>query len=197
MMPPEKLRRADLLASSFLILLGAAVIVGGLGMPLSGTYGGRPIYWYTSPAFFPILLGVLLILFSLSVLGRAVRERAHAGILGFLREELEQARGAVTVRRGLLVLGLLAGYIALLAVHPFAFLAPLLERVPGIYSPATRFLAEPEGVNYALSSAIFLLVTTLIFWRRTVWALVLACGLSWAVAWAFTEKLYAPLPWLD
>ena len=197
MIEPEKRRRYDVVAALVFLALGAATIVGALGMPMSGTYAGAPLYWYASPAFFPLLLGALLMLCAAASLRAAVAADGARGLGAFLAEEARGAVHCVSCRRGALVLLLLGGYVALLSLHPFGALGDALASVPGVYSPATRFLAEPEGANYVLSSALFLGAMFWIFHGRRLWTAVFAALASWAVGWAFAEKLYAPLPWLD
>ncbi len=198
MIEPRKLRRYDVVAALAFLALGAAVIIGSLGMPLSGTYAGAPIYWYTSPAFFPLTLGAVLMLCAAASLRTAVAAGGARELGAFLSREIREMAGGVAGRRVAFAALLLAGYVALLSLHPFGVVGDWLQRVPGIYAPATRFLAEPEGANYVISSALFLGAMIWSFYgRRPVWMAVFAVLVSWAIGWAFAEQLYAPLPWLD
>ena len=198
MIEPEKRRRYDVVAALAFLGLGFAVIIAALGMPLSGTYAGAPIYWYTSPAFFPLILGVLLMFCAAASLRTAVAAGGAKGLGAFLAKEIGAIAAGVAGRRAAFATLLLAGYVTLLSLHPFGRLGELLGRIPGIYSLTTRFLVEPEGANYVVSSALSL---SAMFWafhgRRPVWMATFALLASWAVGWAFAEKLYAPLPWLD
>lgn len=195
MMAPERLRVADLLGGSLLALLGLATVLGSLTMPWTGSYGGQPIYWYTSPAFFPFVLGAGLFLLAGGVVRNAIREGAHRRVGSTLGPMLASSEFKTEWRRGLTILALLAGYVAALALHPFGFLAGPLATIPGIYGSSTRFLIEPEGVNYLLTSVLFLLAAFAVFWKISPSRALLAVGVCWFVAWAFTEQLYAPLPW--
>ena len=191
----EQLRVADLLGGSMLALLGAATAAASLTMPWSGSYGGQPIYWYTSPAFFPFLLGVALFLLAGGVARNAIREGAPGRVRRLLAEAAASKETATRMRRGAMILGLLVAYVAALALHLFGFLAAPLATIPGVYGPATRFLVEPEGVSYLLTSLLFLAAAFAVFWRLSALRLLLALAVCWFVAWSFTEQLFAPLPW--
>lgn len=197
MIEPAKRRRYDVVAALGFLALGAAVILGSLGMPMRGTYAGAPIYWYTSPAFFPLILGALLMLCAAASLRTAVHAGGARNLSAFLAAEADAIVHGAAGRRAAVAASVLVGYVALLSLHPFGFLGDMLARIPGIYAPATRFLAEPEGANYVVSSAVFLGAMFWIFHGRRLWTALFAVFASWAVGWAFAEKLYAPLPWLD
>ena len=73
-----------------IILLGLAVLFGASQMPVKGTYGGVTNVWYVSPAVLPILIGILIIVFSIGIFIRAVKHGGHKEIIQFF---LEKAKG--------------------------------------------------------------------------------------------------------
>jgi hypothetical protein len=200
MLPKDKLREADVVSSLMLIALGAAVIIGACRMPMSGTYGGMPIIWYTSPGFFPLALGVLLVLSALAVFVRGCKDGAHRRLrqrIGPMLVALPRSRAA---RRILTIWLLLVGYVLCLAGHGFAGMARLFEHWSNWRVVA--FMAEPEGANYVMSSFVFLALFMYVFYHRTArnWktlSVVLAVSalVAWGIGYAFTEHLSSPLPW--
>lgn len=200
MLAEEKLRRADVVASVILCLIGALVLLGAAGMPMSGSHGGREIRWYTSPAFLPLVIGALLIACSLGVLARAVRRGGHRNLAGELRRALGSLPPDPGARHVARVALLISGYVALLWLHPFAWLTPHLRAAAFLDNVVTGFLQDREGANYVLCSAAFLAAAMSIWWRprgRSRIALVAALSLllPWGVGWCFSEQLHAPLPW--
>lgn len=204
MMPKENLRKADVVTSIVLVLLGAGIILESTRMPLSGTYGGRPVHWYTSPAFFPMILGALLVLMSVGVFLRAVRDGGHRGLARVVARSMKSLPRSRPARRTLLVWVLVGAYTALLSWHPFAACSGWLESFGRRDSPLVSFLLEPEGINYVLSTTLFLCAFGFSFylpsspsprWRRGVLLVALSMLFSWAVGYVFTQHLYTPLPW--
>lgn len=203
MLPQESLRKADVVTSTGLILLGAAVLWGASGMPLSGTYGGDELKWYRSPATFPLLIGGLIIVFALAILLRAVRDGALVNFVGYYRDrfkELPQSRAAWRI---LTIMALLVAYVAALRLHPLAGISRVLVRIPFLNGPLTRFCLEPEGSNYVLSSFAFLSASILTFYRppdgRRLWihgafVIGLSAVVSFLVGYIFREQLLVPLP---
>jgi hypothetical protein len=203
MMAKSSLRRADVLTAPVFLLLGALVAVAGLRMPHSGTYAGRPITWYTSPGFFPILLGSMLSLCAVGVLWRALREGGQHELMQHLKAAVGRALRSHTARRTLAIVALLAAYVFGIALNPFGPLSESIETKAWTQTQLTRFLTEPDGVNYLLCSLLFLASTMLLFYRpangrwtgKHVGSIVfLAALLSWMVSVVFTELLYTPLP---
>lgn len=196
-----KLRQADVVTSVLFITLGIAVILGSLRMPLDGTYGGLPLTWYSSPAFFPLILGAALILCSGGVLarawlgggGRRLGQEIRKGVSSLPRNRIAQ--------RILLIWGVLLAYILCLGLHPFGGLGRLFEPFGG--TSGTAFLIEPEGTNYVVSSFLFLALFMFLFfrprpgWTWTTSMLVLGMCLftAWGTGYVFTQHLYSPLPW--
>jgi ABC-type polysaccharide/polyol phosphate export permease len=202
MFEKQKLRDADVVTALLLIALGIAVVLGALEMPLSGTYGGLPVTWYSSPAFFPLVLGTALILCSIGVLVRAWRAgggRRLGRALGSGLSSLPRNRAA---HRILTIWGILLGYVLCLGLHPFAGLGGVFE--PLSDAPWAAFMIEPEGTNYVISSFLFLAVFMFLFYRPrpkgwTVKTSMLALGvcllMAWGTGYVFTQHLYSPLPW--
>lgn len=201
MLPEKDLRKADIVGSTLMAVLGAAVLVGALGMPLSGSHGGSEVHWYTSPAILPLILGVLLVAASAGVFARAVRRGGHKELAATLTAILRGLPRSGAVRRAVLVWVLLGAYILLLALHPFAGLAGIFDRLVFLHS---SFATEPEVANYIPCSTLFLAAFMIFFYYRTApgsrakrAAVVagLSLGVPWLVAFAFKVYLYAPLPW--
>jgi hypothetical protein len=102
-----------------------------------------------------------------------------------------------------MIWALIGGYIAALALNPFGPLSAPIENLVWAQSRLTRFLTEPDGVNYVLTTFLFLSVLTLAFHRPargpTTWkcrTLIVGSSalLSWSVSCVFTEILLTPLP---
>jgi len=66
------LRRRDFYTGILLILLALAVIREATTYPMSDSYGGVQNVWYVSPALFPILVGLLLLILALVLTGNAI-----------------------------------------------------------------------------------------------------------------------------
>jgi hypothetical protein len=204
MMPREKLRKADLVAGSALVLLGGAVLVASLRMPTGGTYGGERLTWYLSPAAFPALVGILMMAAAFAIVVRAAREGALDGAKEYFLEGARAALRSREARRSILIVILLVCYVLALRLHVFGWVGHLLRRVPGAASTGlTRFCLEPSGANYVLASALFLGSFMGIFYRpvggplrrRHVGLIVgLSIGVSYVVGYLFREQLLVPLP---
>ena len=201
MLPEKDLRQADLIGSTLIAALGAAAIVGALRMPLSGSHGGSDVHWYTSPAVLPLLLGILLVTLSGGVFGRAIRRGGHRPLKETLVRVLRGLPRNTTVRRVAVVWLLIAGYVLLLALHPFAGLGRLFDRLIILQA---SFVTEPEVANYIPCSTLFLAAFMTHFYyrvaegsraKRAAVVAVLSLGVPWLVAFSFKVHLYAPLPW--
>ena len=205
MLKEEELRRADVVTSCILVVMGLGVIGAALGMPMEGRHGGREITWYVSPALFPMILGFLLIACAVGVLSRAVVRGGHRGLLHEIGRRLKGLPRSVAARRMLLVWGLLGGYILLLSLHLFSALGSVLEGLSEV--PFFGFLSrsDGEGINYVCSSFIFLSAFMLIFvppptgaprWRRITLIAGLSLAIPWIVGYLLKEQLATSLPWL-
>ncbi|MFT2111745.1 tripartite tricarboxylate transporter TctB family protein [Marinomonas sp. 2405UD68-3] len=82
-MLPEQLmtlRRADLKTSIVLIVLSSLMIIESFNFPLSDSYAGVTNAWYVSPALFPILIAIILLLCGIVLFLKAlVFVKANAG----------------------------------------------------------------------------------------------------------------------
>lgn len=175
MMPKEKLRKADVLAAVGFIALGGVVIAGALQMPMGGTYGGVRNPWWASPAMFPLMIGTLLILCSLIVLGRALAEGGHRGLIGFFGQRLRGLPRNVEVHRLVLAAALMGFYV-------FA----LFGRID-FYIASSLFLIAFMACFYRPGGGIFAP-------RR--WLVILAVGALMPVVtgYLFRTYLLVPLP---
>jgi hypothetical protein len=199
----EQLPKADVIASICLILLGLAVIWGGTRMPLSGTYGGVVSTWYVSPAAFPILVGGMITLAATLILLRAIRKGALRGLrehVGHVAAGLWRRTG---VRRTAVVYVWIVAYAAMLGLRPFGWVSGHLQEAYFLNSPLTRFCLEAEGVNYVLSSFVFLAGFIAMFLRphgklprlrHVVMIVCISAVVSFGMGYAFSELLSVPLP---
>lgn len=164
MMPKEKLRKADIVTALCLILLGLAVLFGASRMPMSGTYAGVTNVWYVSPAILPILIGVLIIIFSIGVLIRAIRDGGHREIIRYFAEKTKGLSRNREVQRILIIWIWSSVYIFIMIgrinfyVASFLYLCPfmLLFYRPGRESLKLKHFALiivlcallPIGIGY-------------------------------------------------
>jgi len=173
MMPKEKLRHADVVTASLLSLLSLALLIGASRMPLRGTYGGVVNVWYVSPAALPFVIGTGLLVMSLGLLRRALREGGHRGLVAFFRARIRALPENRPVHRML-------GVVALLAIYVYGLLG---------------------RVDYFLASSLYLCVFMGIYayrqdshWAHWTKILLLGIGIPVAVGYAFREFLFVPLP---
>lgn len=175
MMPPEKLRKADLLTAGVLSLLGIAVVGKALTMPFGGTYGGVNNAWYVSPAMFPLLIGGLLILCSISVAAHAIREGGHRDFWRFWKDRLGGMRDNIQLRR-------MAVICAWTAVFAFGAMG---------------------RINFYLAGFLYLAVFMILFhrpgegkptWRSVTLCLTVSLFASSLTSFLFERYLLVPLP---
>jgi len=67
MLPPESLRKADLVTSVILIAIGATIGITALGFPSGEALSGVRNDWYVSPALIPVFLGLALCIMGISL----------------------------------------------------------------------------------------------------------------------------------
>lgn len=67
-----QLRRDDLKTGILLILLSLGVLWEASSYPMTDSYGGVQNVWYVSPALFPIIIGLLLLILALVLVGNAI-----------------------------------------------------------------------------------------------------------------------------
>jgi len=60
MMKKKELRRADFITSVLLLLFSVWIIMETLKMPMKDTFGGVQNVWYVSPALFPLIISILI-----------------------------------------------------------------------------------------------------------------------------------------
>ncbi|MDQ8180629.1 hypothetical protein [Pelagicoccus sp. SDUM812005] len=198
MIEEKPLRKLDVLTGGALGLLGGAIIAGALQMPIGGTYGGVDNPWYASPAAMPLLIGSALLACALTIIFQAVKRGGHLGLPNFLNAFWKSSILTLDAARGAMAWGSLLVYALALQLQPFASLSYPLRRIG-----ATDLLADSNGLNYILCSALFLLAFALAFLRPSGrfpslrYIAVLSAGSLVAavlVAWTFSELLRVPLP---
>jgi len=203
MLPKDALRKADIVTAIVLIALGVGVVIGASRMPMRGTYGGVVSTWYVSPAVFPFIVGGGLIVLAAIILVRAVRQGGLAGLGGFIGRGLRGIFVKPTVRRGLASWLWIGVYIAMLALHPFGWVCRGLGRLGLMRWGPGRFCLQAEGINYVISSFLFLLVFILMFyrpkgrrpgWKRVALLAGLSAVMSFLMGYVFSEHLAVPLP---
>ena len=175
MMPEEKLRKADIITGICLILLGLAVLYGASRMPMSGTYGGVTNVWYVSPGILPILIGTLIIIFSIGILIRAMRRGGHKDIVRYFSEKA----------RGLLQ-------------------NPEVRRIFMIWIWSSVYIFGSLGrINFYLASFLYLCPFMMLFYRpdgrslrikHYVSIVFLSLVLPLGVGYLFNKYLLVPLP---
>jgi len=60
MMKKKELRRADFITSVLLLLFSFWIIMETLKMPMKDTFGGVQNVWYVSPALFPLIISIFI-----------------------------------------------------------------------------------------------------------------------------------------
>jgi len=76
MIRDSKLRGKDIVTSIIFFILGVYILIEAFQMPLKDTYAGVVSKWYVSPALLPIIIGVAMILLSISIFSFAMK---HGG----------------------------------------------------------------------------------------------------------------------
>jgi len=163
MIAPDKIRKADFLSAFLFLAISVSLVWGSLLMPLSGTYGGRPIYWYTSPGFVPLLLGLALMVLSLLLLGNAFKQKGQHKVFTFLRDLLIESLRRQYLKKILILWLLVASYIVCLTLHPFASINFIQDWDLGESFPFLILFEEPENFNFVMATFIYLDVFILFF----------------------------------
>lgn len=73
MLKKESLRKADVIFSIVLIILGVYIIKEALKMPVTGLPGTVEQEFYLAPGFFPVVVAVILIIMGLALLINGIR----------------------------------------------------------------------------------------------------------------------------
>ena len=104
-----KLRRADLLTGLGLAAFAVAMLAITATFPMTDSYGGVQNVWYVSPALFPGLVALGILVFAGLLVRRAVRDLGSDGV----RRALSFAGAAPTPRtlRLVLILGAVIAYV--------------------------------------------------------------------------------------
>ncbi len=76
----QQLRWADFRTGLILIVIAVGMIGEALTYPMSDSYGGVQNVWYVSPALFPLIIGICLLLLSGVLLTIAVRANGWPGV---------------------------------------------------------------------------------------------------------------------
>ncbi|MEO0793844.1 MAG: hypothetical protein AAFX93_01705 [Verrucomicrobiota bacterium] len=63
--------RKDFISGLILSLFSVYVLIQGAQYPLTGAYGGVDNAWYVSPALMPLFIGLVLLILSLFLMGKA------------------------------------------------------------------------------------------------------------------------------
>jgi len=175
MMPEEKLRKADIVTAICLILLGLAVLYGASQMPMKGTYGGVTNVWYVSPAVLPILIGTLIIVFSIGVLIRAVKRGGHKEIIQYFLEKAKGLSKNIEVYRILTIWILSSIYIFILLGKINFFLASFLYLCPFML-----LFYRPGGASLKV--------------KHTAFIIFLCAIIPLGIGYLFNKYLLVPLP---
>ncbi|MBL0935986.1 MAG: tripartite tricarboxylate transporter TctB family protein [Rhizobiaceae bacterium] len=175
MLPERARRKADIVFSSFMIVLGLVMLYAASQMPWSSARTGGGSQWYLSPGLYPAILGTLLVIFSARVLVAAWKEVGGTDIsamfTGWVRG-LPQNRGVQNV----------VFMMVLVGVYIFF----------GIGS-----------ADFRVVSAIFLFLFIAAFWwpdsgkklpMRIAATAAIAAAVPTLMAYIFTTHLFVPMP---
>jgi uncharacterized membrane protein YczE len=174
MMERTSLRRADIPVALLLAGFGGWMIWSAAGMPWIVEEFGVTKQWYLSPGLMPAIVGALIIVCSMIVLTRAVREGAHRGLGAFL-----------------------VGRLAAVPASPVAWRVLGIWVLIGIY-----VVGLLRSLDHHVATALFALAFMAVFtdWRRVrrlpmAAAIVLvAVLLPLALGHLFERHLGVPLP---
>jgi len=72
-MKEKELRRADFITSVLLLLFGIWIIAATLKMPMKDTFGGVQNVWYVSPALFPLIISIFILILGLILLIHSIQ----------------------------------------------------------------------------------------------------------------------------
>ncbi len=126
-----KKRRADFITSILLLILSVAMLAETLTFPMADSYGGVSNVWYVSPALFPLLVSILLILMALILMARAIKDGGMAQAVRDL-PHFGRFLASENLHRLLVLIGIISAYVYALVpnvdfwVASFAFLTVLI-----------------------------------------------------------------------
>jgi hypothetical protein len=72
-MKKKELRRADFITSVLLLLFSAWIIMETLKMPMKDTFGGVQNVWYVSPALFPLIISIFIMVLGAVLLIHSIK----------------------------------------------------------------------------------------------------------------------------
>lgn len=85
MMETKKLRQADFITSIVLIAAAIGILYLAAQMPMRDTYGGVKNVWYVSPALLPLIVGVGILVLSITLLIHSIRSGGAADFMRSVR----------------------------------------------------------------------------------------------------------------
>lgn len=144
----RRLREKDFWTSLILFGFSTAMLIGGLQMPMSESYGGVRNAWYVSPALLPLIVAGGLILLSAALLANAIRSGGARRTLTKVR--LRPNAPTAAQRRAFLAALLIAAYVyALLPRVDFVVATALflLAFIGGFY-PDNGRIARPLVIGF-------------------------------------------------
>lgn len=175
MLPRETRRKADVVVSTLLAFFGAFIIYQGTLMPWVMTRTSGASQWFLSPGLFPVIVGGMLIAFSLRILATALAEGGGRGIGASLKGWLRGLpRNHGVMRVGFMILWI------------------------GLY-----VFAGVGNAEYRLVSAIFLFVFIAAFWlpgagaqlpKRLMISALVSVLVPVCISYVFSTYLYVPAP---
>jgi hypothetical protein len=142
---------------------------------MKGTYGGVSNVWYVSPAILPIMIGVLLIIFSAGILLRAVKEGGHKEIISYFWAKLKGLPRNTEIRRIFIIWVWSSVYIFVMLGRINFFLATFLY-----LSPLMLIFYRPGGASLKVKHVAFIII--------------LCAVLPIVVGYLFNKYLFVPLP---
>ena len=92
-MDKEKLRRADLITSTIIFLLGLWIVYMAVQMPMKDSFGGVMNVWYVSPALFPLFTGFALMVLGIVIFRVAYKEVGAKKARALVGEWLKKREG--------------------------------------------------------------------------------------------------------
>ncbi len=124
MMQGQKLRRADFVTSLILLGFGAWMLLEAFRMPMRDTFGGVQNVWYVSPALFPLIVSIGILVLATALLAHAIRSGGAAALVHSLKNLAETDREPL-IRFGGILLGLVS-FVYLYIPRVDFFLATIL-----------------------------------------------------------------------
>lgn len=136
MIDKTKLRGTDIVTGIIFLILGIVILVMAFQMPLTDSYGGVNSVWYVSPALFPIIIGIGMILLAISIIVYGVKNDC----INQLKISLSQKKGQPILTDS--------------TVNLIAVIVPLCSIV----------YINLKAIDFYFSICIYLLVTTSMFY---------------------------------